>query len=147
MRSTVLAALLCTGCSLDWTVGTGPVRDASASDTRTDHETMDAEPSRDVRSSPDAPPCAELQANVESAKLAAKACTSMPDDCMSHVADACGCVVFVAEASSSTTTAYLEAIAALQHSGCPLGCGSCPTPPPTKSLCLVGEGLKTSCNP
>jgi len=146
MRLGLTVALLCTSCALDWTVGSGHAEDGGT-DSVADRGPSDSE-TRDVASS-DARSCSQLEADVDSAKLAAKQCSSMPDDCMSKVEDQCGCVVFVAQPSNAATTAYVMAIQTLQDSGCALGCATCPAPP-AESFCLPSSGdsgLGTACDP
>jgi hypothetical protein len=143
----MLVFLLSTSCALDWNVGTGAALDAAVRDTAIDQEAHETgRPSETGAPDAAAPSCSQLQANVDAAKVAAKECSSMPDDCMSHVEDQCGCTVFVAESSSAATSQYLAAIAALEKSGCPIECATCPTPA-KQSLCLASAGLKTACNP
>jgi hypothetical protein len=139
-------ALLCSSCALDWTVGSGSP-DAGA-DVADDHTSIaDGGPhvdGSDGKAPSEAASCGQLEANVDTAKLAAEKCSSMPDDCDSRVKDQCGCIVFVAQDSSEATATYSNAVEQLQDSGCPLGCGTCPKPP-AQSLCLVNEQLGTSC--
>jgi hypothetical protein len=148
----VLALGLCQGCSLDWTIGTGHGGSAGSggsggsagSADSGDDGTTPAADAADARHET-AASCNALEANVDSTRAAARLCASTPTACKSKVTDQCGCTVFVAESSSAATTAYAQAISALEASGCPRGCGTCSNP--ATSECLVGPGLKDVCTP
>lgn len=82
--------------------------------------------------------CGRLAQNMDDALAEAKACRQgAPEVCTTGFDDACGCETFVADASSAETSAWLGAIAALEGSGCPLGCGGCPVGPVIGSCILV----------
>jgi hypothetical protein len=52
--------------------------------------------------------------------------------------------VFVAVASSSAAMAYEAAASLLAHSGCPLGCTTCPVLP-VQTNCIQQADLETVC--
>jgi hypothetical protein len=157
-----LALALACACSYDWATASAPsggdagdsggAGDSGDSGDAADAATTDAR--EDATSMPDAPAdgpsCAQLHADVDSARAAARHCTSQANDCEAKLRDECMCTLFVAQASGQATADYQAAIAALVASGCPLGCATCPTPP-TQSFCTASSGpdggLTTSCNP
>ena len=143
---TTLALVVLAGCGYDWTIG--PV-DAGADGAELDGRAAD-DAASDTQSGDGAKSCAAIHADVDNARAAAKHCTSMPTDCATSMKDQCGCILFIAQPSSSATTSYLQAISAFKDSGCPLGCGACGVPP-SQSLCTAGAGpdggLTTNCNP
>jgi hypothetical protein len=160
----VLALGLIPGCSFDWTIGgteggsDGGGRDASLDthvppadtgmhDTGT-HETSAA----DVvdSASEDALSCAALVADVETARSAAVACPPpSAGDCGTHVTDQCGCIVYVAQPSSTQTDDYKLAISRLLKSGCSLGCNACGSPPKGAACLVSGDAghLMDVCTP
>jgi hypothetical protein len=147
-------------CSYDWSTGSPPsgsdAGDAGFAGDAADSAPNDAEADVGGDSTPmpdapaDGPSCAQLHANVDSTRAAARHCTSQPNDCQAKLEDECMCTLFVAQSSSQATADYKAAIAALVASGCSLGCATCPTPP-TQSFCTASSGadggLTTTCNP
>jgi hypothetical protein len=148
----VLALVLTSSCSLDWTIGgaDGGGAEAGAREASTDSHAPPVDTGTHESGTPDvvdsasmdvAPSCATLRGDVAAARAAAVACPPPSGgDCASHVNDQCGCKVFVAQPSSAQTASYKAAINDLIASGCALGCGSCPSPPQVGAECLPSSG-------
>lgn len=92
--------------------------------------------------------CSALLATANEDLFAAQECTT---SCPSRVMDPCGCSVGVAQASSSATAAYVEAVNAYNAAKCPPSCGSCP-PKGVAYACVPvfvkdAGGLTSLCRP
>ena len=156
-RAALLLLLLAglAGCSYDWSPGKAAASgDASAdaphdgstpseASTNTDASGVDATAAdaiADVVSEP--PSCADLQSQVAQTLAAALLCTPTAQPCTTVVDDPCACPVVVGGANQATTN-YQAAVAALQASGCPLGCSSCGATP-QQGLCIVSDASATT---
>ncbi|MFO0593276.1 MAG: hypothetical protein U0441_37385 [Polyangiaceae bacterium] len=73
--------------------------------------------------------CPSLENAMKTAQIDAQACSyagaQVQGECASSVPDACGCKVFVKDASSAATKAFTSAVSAFDAAGCSPSCAGC----------------------
>ncbi|MDI3290588.1 hypothetical protein [Polyangium sp. 15x6] len=91
--------------------------------------------------------CADLQADLEAARIAAKSCVlGASGQCAEKVTDECGCNSFVKAGGSAEAQAFAAALEAFQAADCKPSCAAgCSVV--VSGMCLIVGGQGPYCTP
>ncbi|MDI1477673.1 hypothetical protein [Polyangium sp. y55x31] len=125
-----------TGCVYDWEVGAPASADAGP-----------GTGGAGGAGGSGGPDCADLQADVEAARIAAKSCVlGASGQCAEKVTDECGCHSFVKAGGSAEVQGFVAAVEAFQAADCKPSCAaSCSVV--VTGMCLIVGGQGPYCTP
>ncbi|MFT3774121.1 MAG: hypothetical protein QM820_52820 [Minicystis sp.] len=131
-------------CSYDWQVGSTSTTGSGGGDTGdAGPPDADAGPA-DVDSGPN---CATLVAALDSARDAAKKCSTVGSTCTTSITDECGCHSYVAQGGSQAANDFAAAVQSVKSAGCSVSCTTCLPDPGGKGTCLYSNGTGPFCLP